>query len=125
VVIAQQQQTLERDNARQILTLSTTAGDVSVRTNILLEDGARVALEVLRNSSNRVTAQIVTIDDVQLKQALAQSTRETCTRHQTSHWISWRKPHPQPAQPCWRQAKPGRLADLSQSQPCNRYQNMC
>jgi hypothetical protein len=79
VVLARQQQTAESEEARQTLILRTAAGDVTVRTAVPLDDGARVALEVLRTASNQVTARVVTIDDVPAKQALAQSGREAPT----------------------------------------------
>jgi len=64
------------DDARATVTLRTPEGEVSVRTAVPLDDGARVALEVLRTANNQVTARVVSIDDVPVKQALAQVTRD-------------------------------------------------
>jgi hypothetical protein len=57
---------------RQTVTLRTSKGDVTVRTAVPLESGAKVALEILRSTPNQVTARIVTIDG----QAPQQAARE-------------------------------------------------
>jgi len=79
VVVAAEPQSSDNDDARQTLILRTSAGDVAVRTAVPLDEGARVALEVLRNAGNQITARVVTIDDVPAKQAVAQAARETAS----------------------------------------------
>lgn len=66
-------QTLE---ARQTLRLRTSAGDVTVRMPLPVDDGAKIALEILRSAPNQVTARVVTIDGQPAQQVMAQSARE-------------------------------------------------
>ncbi len=73
-------ETPEQADARQTITLRTPAGDVTVKTPVPLDDGAKVALEILRNSSNQVTARIVTIDGQPAQQVLAQNARDAAAQ---------------------------------------------
>ena len=63
-------------DSRQTVILRTSAGDIAIKTSVPLDDGARVALEVLRKAPDQVTARLVAINDVPVRQALAQTARE-------------------------------------------------
>jgi hypothetical protein len=73
-------ETPEQTDARQTITLRTSAGEVTVKTPVPLDDGAKVALEILRNASNQVTARIVTIDGQPAQQVLAQNARDAAAQ---------------------------------------------
>ncbi|MBL8628074.1 MAG: hypothetical protein JNM81_00490 [Rhodospirillaceae bacterium] len=72
--------TPDQTDARQTVTLRTPAGDVTVRTAVPLDDGAKVALEILRSAPNQVTARMVTIDGQPAQQVLTQTARDAAAQ---------------------------------------------
>lgn len=64
-------------DTRALVILRTSAGDIAVRTAVPLDDGARVALEIVRQAPAQTTARMVSIDDVPVQQALARNARDT------------------------------------------------
>ncbi|MCB2109122.1 MAG: hypothetical protein KDE14_15535 [Rhodobacteraceae bacterium] len=59
---SRQAEAARQELVRQSVILRTSAGDIPARVNIPVADGAQVSLEVVRTTSNQVTARIVAID---------------------------------------------------------------
>jgi len=74
--------TIVAENAgKQVVTLRTPAGDITIRLPVQLPDNARVALEVLRGAAQtaqapQINVRLVTVDNQPAAQVLAQLARQ-------------------------------------------------
>ncbi|MDX2145668.1 MAG: hypothetical protein SFV19_20110 [Rhodospirillaceae bacterium] len=94
---AEAQRAAAAEIARQTVVLRTPAGDVQVRLPVPVDDGTRVALEVVRSTAGQITARIISIDDVPVQRVLAQAARAAASPSEAPPSPTSAPPPPSPA----------------------------